>query len=144
MNTSSLQGKLTLKANNIKPHAMRNCKLYSYTSHYMTEEGKRSHILALDPCEMMLPLATRKCLSSLCHLSVTLGTAIYISSFLGHDSKNQVHTHNVHLQLQCLPPPFSSRTRFHIRGEILPAPLRAPRESREKCNWGTLVHVGWF
>lgn len=138
MNTSSLQGKLTLEANNIKPHTMRNLKLYSYTSHYMAEEGKRSHILALDPCEMMLPLVTRKGLFSLCHLSVTPGTAVYISSFLGHDPKNQVHMHNVHLQLQHLPPPFSCRTRFHI----LPPPLRVPRKSREKWEWGTLVYVG--
>lgn len=106
MNTSSLQGKLTLEANNIEPHTMRNPKLYSYTSHYMTEEGKRSHVLALEPSEMMLLLVARKGLFSLCRLSVTLGTAVYISSFLGYDPKNQVHMHNVDLQLQCSPPPF--------------------------------------
>lgn len=107
MSTSSLQRKLTLEANNIKPHTMINPKLYSYTIHNMTEEGKRTHILALDPYEMMLPLVARKGLFSLCHLSVTPWTVVYISSFLGHYPKNQVHMHNVELQFQSLPPPFS-------------------------------------
>lgn len=133
MSIASLQGKLTLGANNIKPHTIKGPKLYSYTSHNMIEEGKRTHILALDAYKFN---ATSGCKKTpflfLCHLSVALWTAAHISSFIGHTPKKQVRVHNVDLQLQHLPPPFSSRTRCHIQGQILPASLWAPRESRKK------------
>ena len=62
MSTPSLQEKLTLGANNIKPHTMRGPKLHSYTSHNMIEEGPTSQ--PLTPTTLMLPLVARKDLFS--------------------------------------------------------------------------------
>lgn len=140
--TPSLKRKLTLGANSIKPHTMTGPKLYTYTSHNRIEEGKRTQILALDSYKFN---ATSGCKKRpflfLCHLSVTLWTAAHISSFVGHASKKQLHIHNADLQLQHLPSTFSCRTKFHIQGQIMPAPVRSSRESRKKSQWGSLVQM---
>lgn len=87
----------------------------------------------------MLPLAARKGLLTFSVVSVTLWTAAHISSSIGYTPKKQVRTHKADLQLQHLPPLFSCRNRLHIQGQILPAPLWAPRESRKKSPCESLV-----